>query len=34
MKISLGSEYEIARRQARRFAEEELRPALRKYSES
>ncbi len=33
MKISLGDEYEIIRRQARKFAEDECRLALRKYEE-
>ncbi len=33
MKIFLGPEIEVARKQARKFAEDELRPVLRKYSE-
>jgi isovaleryl-CoA dehydrogenase len=33
MKIFLGSEYELARRQAREFAEGELRPVVRRFDE-
>lgn len=33
MKIFLGPEYELARREARKFAEKELRPVARKYDE-